>query len=144
MIFTKFLGGQLEKLNFQQRNLLEPKPIRARRRRKKEEEEKKTLLIYDPMQLQYNEKVWHSFTAPIYLKQNLGIHNETLLNAIYHHTLGDGNGNYDRILYIADKIEPNREYDTAEYWKVSKRNLKEGAEMVKESSKIYRESKGEV
>jgi nicotinate-nucleotide adenylyltransferase len=60
-----------------------------------------------------------------------------VLNAIWHHTLGDGQSDLDRILYIADKIEPTRGYDTSAELALSLKNLKQGAQLVKARQQSY-------
>lgn len=109
-----------------------------------DEKAKELLQIYDPEQLQYNEKVWHSFTAPIVLRRDMGMRDTRMLNAIYHHTLGDGKSKLDRILYIADKIEPTRGYDSSAFMKASEESLKKGSDMVKNASDMYRKQRGEL
>lgn len=102
-----------------------------------DEDGKKILEIYDPDGLKYDPKVWHSFTAVIICKKELCIYDSRILNAIYHHTLGDGNSDYDHILYIADKIEPTRGYDATYEYSLAKKSLKECAYYVREKSKKY-------
>jgi len=90
-----------------------------------------------PEWVSVSDKVWHSFTALVYLKQEMGEYNPVILNAIRHHTLGDGSSDYDHILYIADKCEPTRGYDAEKEMTLAKKSLKEAAALVKEESKAY-------
>jgi predicted HD superfamily hydrolase involved in NAD metabolism len=90
-----------------------------------------------PGQMSLSPKIWHCFTAVTWLRQNLGLHDERVLNAIWHHTLGDGQSDLDRILYIADKIEPTRGYDTSAELALSLKNLKQGAQLVKARQQSY-------
>ncbi len=103
-----------------------------------DEEGKRLLEIYDRSRLETHPKVWHSFTAPIFIQKNLCMNDPRILNAIWHHTLGDGKSDYDHILYIADKIEPLRGYDASKEWALAAINLKEAAHYVLEKSKAYR------
>lgn len=102
-----------------------------------DEDGKKILEVYYPEGLTYDSKVWHSFTAPIICKKYLCITNPKILNAIWHHTLGDGNSEYDHILYIADKIEPTRGYDATYEYNLAKKSLRDCAHYVREKSKKY-------
>ena len=102
-----------------------------------EEEHEKLLKIYDPGKLTYESPVWHSFTAVYWLRENTGIHDQKILNAIFCHTLGNGKSDLDHILYIADKIEPNRKYDTSVYWQIAGRSLREAADKVHYDAKQY-------
>lgn len=103
-----------------------------------DEQGEELLKIYYPKGLEYDPKVWHSFTCPFFIKKNLCITDQRILNAIWHHTLGDGCSDYDHILYIADKIEPLRGYDTSKEWDIASRSLKAAAHYVLEESKAYR------
>jgi nicotinate-nucleotide adenylyltransferase len=67
----------------------------------------------------------------------MGLHDPTVLNAIYHHTIGDGRSLYDHILYIADKIEPGRGYDVSRQRKAAEENLVRAAAMILAESKAY-------
>lgn len=106
-------------------------------KRMSDEEGEKILKVYDPDRLEINPKVWHSFTAVYWLRANMGLHDRTVLNAIYHHTLGDGTSPYDHILYIADKIEPGRGYDVTRQMKAAETDLAAAAEMILEESRAY-------
>lgn len=101
------------------------------------EEGEKLLSVWNPAALKLNPSVWHSYTAPVWIRQNMGIYNKRILKAIEHHTLGDGKSSLDRILYIADKIEPNRKYNTEKETALAVKDLKKGAELVLEEAKAY-------
>lgn len=106
-----------------------------------DEEGEKVLKVHDPGQLSLSPKVWHSFTAVYWLKENMGLQDPTVLNAIYHHTLGDGRTLYDHILYIADKIEPGRGYDVSRQRRAAEENLITAAAMILAESNEYRSKK---
>lgn len=86
--------------------------------------------IYYPHLSSYSNKVYHSFTAVQFLKKNLGLYNQTILNAIYHHTLGTGKSDLAKIIYIADKCERSRNYDTEYEIEQCKKDLDKGFELV--------------
>lgn len=99
--------------------------------------------VYAPDMLGISPKVWHSFTAPVYLHRYMGLRDRRILKAVWHHTLGDGTSPLDYILYIADKTEPTRGYDASHELEVSRRSLQEGAALVLSESKQYmREKEG--
>ena len=87
-------------------------------------EDNKTLLEGKDEILEYSSKVWHSFSAPIWLKKNLGIKDKRFLNAIERHTLGNTRNIYDEIVYVADKIEPLRTYDITKETKLTYQDIK--------------------
>lgn len=93
---------------------------------------------YHPEILDYSPKVWHSYTAPHFLKTELGIRDQGILKAIENHTLGRGHSKLDYILYIADKCEPTRGYDASKEIKLSKENLRKGFELVMKEAEEYR------
>ncbi len=106
--------------------------------KKWDEDRGRTVLqTWYPDGLMIDSKVWHSFTAIFYIKQNLHLYDSKILNAIWHHTLGDGRSAYDHILYIADKIEPGRGYDASKEINLSKQSLALGAIFVREKAKKY-------
>ncbi|MGN1388854.1 MAG: bis(5'-nucleosyl)-tetraphosphatase (symmetrical) YqeK [Bulleidia sp.] len=107
-----------------------------------DEEAQKLLAVYDPEKLSYSPKIWHSWTAPIWLREEMGLHDHAILSAIHHHTLGDGNAPLDMILYIADKIEPTRGYDSTRELALSCQDLKAGFDLVRAESLEYLKGHG--
>ncbi len=101
------------------------------------EENEAIIAAYKPEWLTLSEKVWHSYTATVFLKQNLGLHDDKLLYAIAHHTLGDGRTPLAQILYIADKIEPGRGYDVSEHMALAKMDLTRCVAFIRSQSKRY-------
>ena len=61
------------------------------------------------------KELWHSILAPIYAKEKLKIEDEEILSAIRWHTTGKENmSKLDKIIYIADMIEPSRTFPGVE------------------------------
>lgn len=61
------------------------------------------------------EPIYHSYSAYVYAKEELKIDDEEILNAILCHTIGKPNMSLlDKIIFIADFIEPSRDYYEAE------------------------------
>ena len=53
----------------------------------------------------------HSKIAAIIMKRDYGIEDEDIINAVSYHTTGrPGMSLLEKIIYIADAIEPNRNY----------------------------------
>ena len=107
-----------------------------------EEWGRKILEVHDPMLLSMSPKVWHASTAAVWLKQETGITDRRMLSAIRNHTLGTGNSRLDRILYIADKCERTRGYDSEKEIALAKKSLAEGAALVYAESESFRLNKG--
>lgn len=102
-----------------------------------DEEGRELIARWKPEWNSISPKVWHSYTAVLFLKREMGCMDSRMLHAIEHHTIGDGKSSYDHILYIADKIEPGRGYDTSRQMSISCRNLAEGAAYILEESRNY-------
>lgn len=95
-------------------------------------EEQLKLLQIGNIELTEAEKaspaLWHSTTAAVYAKENLGIEDEDILNAIRYHTSGRaGMSILEKVIYLADSISEERHYhDVDEVRAAAKRNLNEG------------------
>ena len=76
-------------------------------------------------------KLLHSPAGATMAKERFGIEDEEILNAITYHTTGRGDmPTLDRIVYLADKIEPSRTYaDLSEMRKVAEYNLTEAVKL---------------
>ena len=58
-----------------------------------------------------NPKLWHAMTAPVYIKNKLGITDAEILSAVRYHTTGKaGMTLLEKIVYIADYISAERDY----------------------------------
>ena len=65
-------------------------------------------LTYDE---EANQELWHSIVSPIVAKEIFEIEDEEILSAMRWHTTGKENmSKLDKIIYIADMIEPNRNF----------------------------------
>ncbi|MCK5780857.1 MAG: bis(5'-nucleosyl)-tetraphosphatase (symmetrical) YqeK [Psychrilyobacter sp.] len=57
----------------------------------------------------------HGFAGSVYAKQKLDVFDEDILNAIKYHTVGRrGMTTLEKIIYIADAIEPGRNYPSVD------------------------------
>lgn len=74
--------------------------------------DKKIILTEDEKN---TKELWHSILAPVLAKEKLKIEDEEILSAIRWHTTGKENmSKLDKIIYIADMIEPSRNFDGVE------------------------------
>lgn len=65
----------------------------------------------DPRLLSYHPELWHGPAAVPLLQKEVGIDDEDILNAIHHHTTGRANMSLlEQIVYVADYIEPGRQF----------------------------------
>jgi len=65
----------------------------------------------DPELLNYNNAIWHGIVGAEIVKDELGIYDEDVLNAIRRHTVGAANmTQIDKCVFVADFIEPRRDF----------------------------------
>ena len=61
--------------------------------------------------LNYNTELWHAPVGAIPVKKEADLHDEEILSAIRNHTSGcTGMSKLDKIIYLADYIEPGRSF----------------------------------
>lgn len=97
-------------------------------------------VIIDTLYLKYKaypEAVWHGPLGRFACSHFLGITNKKVLAAIEHHVLGTHHGDYSKILFIADKLDPTRGYDIDKQLKLSYQNINAGFIQVKNEQKKY-------
>lgn len=60
-------------------------------------------------------KIWHQISGAHFAKHTLGIENEDILSAVRYHTTGRaGMSPLEKLVCLADSIEPTRDYDGVE------------------------------
>lgn len=65
--------------------------------------------------IKYGNAIWHGVVGAELLKDELGIWDEDILNAVRHHTTGaEIMTKLEQIVYMADYIEPARDFDGVE------------------------------
>ncbi len=79
----------------------------------------------DSRLLDYHPELWHGPAAVPLLQQEIGIDDEEILQAIRYHTTGRaGMSLLEQIIYVADYIEPGRQFKgVEEVRKLSQINL---------------------
>ncbi|KRL60910.1 bis(5'-nucleosyl)-tetraphosphatase (symmetrical) YqeK [Latilactobacillus fuchuensis] len=66
---------------------------------------------FDPDLLNYGNAIWHGVVGAYFIERDLGIHDDIILNAIRRHTIGAPEMTLiDQILFVADFIEPGRDF----------------------------------
>lgn len=66
---------------------------------------------YDPDWPEAGNAIWHGPLAVLMAKRDLGLDDHLIEQAVWNHTLGSlAWTRLDKILYIADYIEPNRDF----------------------------------
>lgn len=78
------------------------------------EKEMRTIIIERQMPddlLKYDKELWHAPVGAYLVEKEVGITNEEILQAIKYHTTGHPNMTLlDKIIFIADYIEPGRTF----------------------------------
>lgn len=95
----------------------------------------------DSVKIKAPRKIKHSYTGKYFVKDELGIDDEDILDAIYNHTICMSDKPLAKIIYISDKREEGRKLDNKEV-EVARANLDAAYRMVKEDVSRYLELKG--
>ncbi|MBO0431624.1 bis(5'-nucleosyl)-tetraphosphatase (symmetrical) YqeK [Enterococcus sp. DIV0660C] len=70
---------------------------------------------FDPDLLNYGNAIWHGLVGASFVERELGITDPEILNAIRVHTTGAAKMTLlDKIIYVADYIEPGRKFPGVE------------------------------
>lgn len=102
------------------------------------EESKVVLKNLYPEILAMDEGIYHGAIGAYVAQHYLGIKDTRILKAIEHHVLGDHDGIYSKILFLADKLEPTRKYETKALLAVAFKDLDVAIKLVKDELKtIY-------
>ncbi len=106
------------------------------------EENEFYISINDVYENDYPLAVWHQYIGYYLLKHYYCWKDKEALKAIRHHCLGDDNSVYSKIIFIADKLDPSRGYDSSKEIALAKKDLNKGFETVKQQNAEYLENKG--
>ena len=87
-------------------------------------------------------EIYHAFAAAHELANRYYVKDKAVLNAIRTHVVGSGMHPIAMIVYIADKCEIGRPYDTKPLIDLALCDLQKGFVAVKKNSKNYLKSKG--
>ncbi|MGM9987676.1 MAG: bis(5'-nucleosyl)-tetraphosphatase (symmetrical) YqeK [Bacillaceae bacterium] len=68
-----------------------------------------------PNVLAYNKELWHAVAGAILVRDKIGIDDKDIFQAILYHTTGHPNmTTLDKVIWVADYIEPNRSFPGVE------------------------------
>lgn len=98
---------------------------------------------YEPQHLEEPEAIWHGYLADHALKKIFPVKEKKLLQAIHHHVKGECKDPYAMIVYMSDKLDPLRDYDSSDTIALAKKDLKAAYHKVQKDQKEYLE-KGET
>lgn len=84
-----------------------------------------------------HRNIWHSFIASQHVRQVYGRNNKEITQAIYHHTIGESTNPIAMIVYLADKLEPMRGYDSSKEIALAMKNLRAAFDVVHKQQQQY-------
>lgn len=90
-----------------------------------------------PQYLDEPKAIWHGYVGSEVVRSVYGIEDEQIRNAIYHHVKGLSDEPYAMMVFIADKIDPLRGYDSSALYNASMEDLALGFQKVKEENAAY-------
>ena len=85
-----------------------------------------------------HQALYHGFAAASFLSKKYYIKDKRVLKAIESHVSGSGTHPLSMILYIADKCERGRNYDSEPLIALAKQDLRKGFKQVKLEAEKYR------
>jgi nicotinate-nucleotide adenylyltransferase len=92
-----------------------------------------------------NEKIIHQYTGEYIANNHFHINDKDILNSIKYHTTGRANmSTLEKLIYVSDKIEPNRNFDTTELLSLCCKDFERGFIEVLKTNKEYLESKEDI
>lgn len=93
--------------------------------------------IYEPAFIDEPSAIWHGYLADHVLKKLFPVREREILKACHHHVKGESRNPYAMIVYIADKLDPSRGYDSSKTIELAKKNLKAGYLQVMKDQQEY-------
>ncbi len=89
--------------------------------------------------LEYHHELWHGPVGSLLIEADLGITNINIQEAVHYHTTGRAHmTQLELIIYVADYIEPGRDFKGLdEVREVAERDLLEAAWMISRNSMQY-------
>lgn len=92
---------------------------------------------------QYPKAFDHAFAAKSLLSKSYYVFDKQVLKAIENHVSGTATNKIAQILFIADKCELGRNYDSSPFIDLSMNNLNEGFKAVKEANQAFNRKENE-
>ncbi len=106
------------------------------------QDNKTYISIYKPYEKDYPQAVWHQYIGYYLLKHYYCLKDKDMLKAIRHHCLGDDDSPYSQLIFVADKLDPSRGYDSSKEIALALQNLKNGFATVKLQNENYLKKEG--
>ncbi|MBN2876205.1 MAG: nicotinate (nicotinamide) nucleotide adenylyltransferase [Bacilli bacterium] len=97
---------------------------------------KQWLMFVNPDYLEKASAIWHQKVGSAYASRILQIRDPKILKAIAHHVDGQKDP-LSQVIFIADKCDATRDYDTTEFIDMAMRDLKRAYRLVREKQMEY-------
>lgn len=97
---------------------------------------KQWLMFVNPDYLEKAAAIWHQKVGSAYASRVLQIRDPKILKAIAHHVDGHSDP-LSQVIYIADKCDATRDYDTTDCIDLALRDLKQAYRQVREKQMEY-------
>ncbi len=91
----------------------------------------------NPSLIHHHKNIWHAYIAAQYVKRYYRIKDKQICHAIKNHVQGSTEHKLSMIVYIADKLDPLRGYDSKPLIDLCKKDLKKGYEEVQKQQAAY-------
>lgn len=101
------------------------------------EEQKKWVAAINPAGLSEHHAIWHGYAGSEIVRRNYGIDDPAVQNAIFNHVKGTSYDPYAMIVFIADKLDPLRGYDSKPMIKACMLDLYNGFMIVKRENREF-------
>ena len=101
------------------------------------EEMEKIINDNDAYESSYSPPVWHQYVGMYLLKHTYKWNSKVGLKAVRHHCLGDDKDPYSIIVYLADKLDPLRDYDSSKEIELACKDLNMAYKVVKSQQEEY-------
>ena len=89
--------------------------------------------------------IWHALSAVVFAKKVIKIDDLDILNAIQYHTSGRPDMSLiEKIIFVADYIEPTRKFDNSAYRNLAYNNLDKALAYILKTQNDYLQSIGEI
>ena len=103
--------------------------------KERSDEEMRDIIISENLDLEmlnFGSEIWHGPTGAVLSKREYGVHDEEILDAIASHTVGETQMSLlTQIIFVADYIEPNRDFKAAQIARnLAKDSLKDAIKYI--------------
>lgn len=104
-----------------------------------QEEQRQWVEAVNPQGLREHHAIWHGYAGSEIIRRNYGIKDPVIQNAIFNHVKGTSYDPYAMIVFISDKLDPLRGYDSEGLFRACLLDLYNGFMLVKRENREFLE-----